>query len=89
MALEVQVNPNTVQRAYDQLAREGLIYSQRGKGLFVADRAAEDALEQARKSVRGFFDEGIRIGRSAGLDNKALRQVFQESISSKVSNVEK
>ena len=38
LALEIQVNPNTVQRAYDGLEREGLIYSQRGRGLFVAER---------------------------------------------------
>ena len=38
MAIQVHVNPNTVQRAYDELEREGLIYSQRGRGLFVAER---------------------------------------------------
>ena len=38
MSLEARVNPNTVQKAYDELAREGVIYSQRGKGLFVAEK---------------------------------------------------
>ena len=37
-AVEIQVNPNTVQRAYDELEREGLIYSQRGRGLFVCEK---------------------------------------------------
>ena len=30
MAIELRVNPNTVQRAYDQLERDGLIFSKRG-----------------------------------------------------------
>ena len=43
MAIRLHVNPNTVQRAYDELEREGLIYSQRGRGLFVAERGAASA----------------------------------------------
>ncbi|MCA9068529.1 MAG: GntR family transcriptional regulator [Planctomycetaceae bacterium] len=89
MALKVKVNPNTVQRAYDELAREGLIYSQRGKGLFVAEQAAEDALKRARQSVRQFFEEGIRAGRSAGLQEDDLQELFKACLKSKVASGEK
>lgn len=89
MALEVKVNPNTVQRAYDALAREGLIYSQRGKGLFVAEQAVEDAQKRARKSVRQSFEEGIRVGRSAGLTERDLKDEFDRCIKSKVASGEK
>ena len=36
MSLELTVNPNTVQRAYKSLEADGIIYSVRGKGNFVA-----------------------------------------------------
>lgn len=36
MSLELTVNPNTVQRAYKSLESDGIIYSVRGKGNFVA-----------------------------------------------------
>ncbi len=36
LAADIRVNPNTVQRAYDELEREGMVYSKRGVGLFVA-----------------------------------------------------
>ncbi len=49
MAIQVQVNPNTVQRAYNALEREGLIYSQRGRGLFVAERGADSAQIDGRR----------------------------------------
>jgi len=39
MAIQIHVNPNTVQRAYDALEREGLIHSQRGRGLLSPTRA--------------------------------------------------
>ena len=43
MALDIGVNPNTVQRAYDALEREGTLESRRGVGVFVTDDAALSA----------------------------------------------
>ena len=67
MATEIHVNPNTVQRAYDELEREGLIYSQRGRGLFVAERGAAFAQSLAGDGVRRAFDEAIRAGQVSGM----------------------
>jgi len=76
MALQVQVNPNTVQRAYDELEREGLIYSQRGKGLFVADQGMVSAQGQALDVVRKAFEDGVRAGHAAGVTPEQMRQIF-------------
>ena len=86
LALDVQVNPNTVQRAYDELARDGLIYSRRGKGLFVAEQGKANARTLAQKTVRCSFDQGIRAGHAAGMDTKEIRTVFQASMSAKGRN---
>lgn len=37
LAIELSINPNTIQRAYGDMEREGYIYSIKGKGNFVAD----------------------------------------------------
>ena len=37
MSVELTVNPNTVQRSYKTLEADGIIYSVRGKGNFVAN----------------------------------------------------
>jgi GntR family transcriptional regulator len=89
LALQVQVNPNTVQKAYDELAREGLIYAQRGKGLFVSKEAKIDAVTQARQLVKRSFEEGIRAGTSAGMDAKDISGVFKECLNGKKSPQEK
>ena len=49
LAVESQVNPNTVMRAYDLLQRDGIIISQRGIGYFVAEGAALKALDSSRR----------------------------------------
>lgn len=37
LATELSINPNTIQRAYAELERQGYIYSIKGKGSFVAE----------------------------------------------------
>ncbi|MBQ7985857.1 MAG: GntR family transcriptional regulator [Clostridia bacterium] len=42
LSVDLTVNPNTVQRAYKTLETEGVIYSIRGKGNFVAESHQAD-----------------------------------------------
>ena len=79
MATAIHVNPNTVQRAYDELEREGLIYSQRGKGLFVAKRAAAFAQSRTGDGVRRAFDEAIRAAQTAGMSAAQIGEIFTEA----------
>ena len=43
MATQLSINPNTIQRAYNELEQEGYIYSVAGKGSFVSGTADADA----------------------------------------------
>ncbi len=80
MAAEIHVNPNTVQRAYDELGREGLIDSQRGRGLFVSPRGAASARSAAGDGVRRALDEAVRAGRAAGMTLNQMRGAFDEAL---------
>lgn len=57
LAVELQVNPNTVMRAYDALCTGGIITSSRGIGYFVSEGAAERALAESRRE----FIEGEMV----------------------------
>src|SRR5437016_268779 len=46
MALTYNVNPNTIQRTYSELEREGILETRRGQGTFVTEQ--EDRLAQLR-----------------------------------------
>jgi len=48
LAAELQVNPNTVMRAYEILQQQGVIYNRRGIGNYVSPDAGENILA-ARK----------------------------------------
>lgn len=39
LAMELSINPNTIQRAYMELEHRGFLYSVKGRGNFVSDNA--------------------------------------------------
>jgi len=56
MSVELAVNLHTVLKAYELLERDGIIYSRRGMGFFIAD-GARDLVTEARR--REFFDTAM------------------------------
>ena len=80
LAVEIQVNPNTVQRAYDELLRQGVVVAQRGKGLFVADQATASAQNQAQRTVSQALVAAIRAALAAGMSTKTIRSLFSAAL---------
>ena len=64
LAVELSINPNTIQRAYVELERQGYIYTVKGKGSFVADNTAmkENRKKEVLLQVSDMIDEAIRVG---------------------------
>ena len=82
LAGELRVNPNTVQQAYRELERDGVIYVRRGRGTFVAAEAGttadEERLRLAAALAERALTEAFRLG--LGLDEliEALRRAGGE-----------
>ena len=55
MAVQIEVNPNTVQRAYDLLQQQNIITNKRGIGYFIED----DAMERILNFRREQFEENV------------------------------
>ena len=53
IAVQIEVNPNTVQRAYDLLQQQNIITNKRGIGYFIED----DAMERILNFRREQFEE--------------------------------
>ena len=65
LAMEMSINPNTIQRAYMQLEQEGWIYSVKGKGNFVSEKERwlsskkKVALDTLRKEIEKAKELGV------------------------------
>ncbi|MBR2807605.1 MAG: GntR family transcriptional regulator [Oscillospiraceae bacterium] len=69
MAAEAGVNPNTMQRALQELEREGMVYSQRTAGRFVTENMSviEHAKHRfAEEQIRSFLQAMEKLGYQRG-----------------------
>jgi DNA-binding transcriptional regulator YhcF (GntR family) len=81
LALDAAVNPNTIQHAFSELEREGLIESRGTLGRFVTEnsaRIAEAGRKEARELVFAFVDEIIELSISEEEANKLIKEAFDE-----------
>ena len=65
MAAEAGVNPNTMQRALQELERDGMVYAQRTAGRFVTEdmRVIEHTKKQfAEEQIRSFLNAMGKLG---------------------------
>jgi len=80
MALELRVNPNTVQRAYQTLESQGLVVGRKGVGMVVTDDGAAAAKGCSQAVVRDAFSRGIQAGRAAAMPPAHIRDTFDEAM---------
>lgn len=65
MSTNLKVNPNTLQRAYQELERLEIVYTQRGMGTFVTDDITivnKLKMEMAQKFITSFMSQMKSIG---------------------------
>ena len=65
IAVEAGVNPNTVQKTFEMLERDGLVYSVRGTGWFVSESdgvAARVKSAITNEKLNDFFEQMTSIG---------------------------
>lgn len=63
LAVELSINPNTIQRAYGELERQGFIYTVKGRGGFVRynENLLEVKKERMRKQLLEVFKEAEEL----------------------------
>lgn len=80
LAKDLKVSVITVQRAYEHLLNEEVIYARRGKGFFVAalPQGAKSALAQQRFAEQ--FADLLRNARRDGLGDHEIREIMEQQL---------
>lgn len=76
LANSLRVSAITTKRAYADLEAAGLIETVQGKGTYVAGGNAELIREERLREVEGFMARAIERGRSMGLSDDELSEMF-------------
>ena len=82
LARELVINPNTIAKAYRVLEAEGVTYSRRGAGTFIAARrvvmTGEERLRRFREARAPLLADAANLGLTEG----ELRRTFDETLGS-------
>ncbi len=78
LALELKITPGTVAKAYQELERQGVIETIRGKGTFIASEIKvkhdDDKIDLAKKQIRSSVME-LKL---MGYDKKKIVELVKE-----------
>lgn len=70
LAMELSINPNTIQRAYMELERKGYIYTIKGRGSFIADN--DHLIEIKKLELMESLEVLMREAREIGISEEAI-----------------
>lgn len=80
LAMELSINPNTIQRAYMELEQQGLIYPVKGKGSFVTDSSEirRIGMEEYLQELKETAEKGRKLGMKEEEMIRAIRECYKE-----------
>ncbi len=77
LAPEAGVNPNTMQRALQELEREGLVFSQRTAGRFVTEDIT--VIDEIKKTLaKGQIESFLKAMKELGYDRQGIIDLLKE-----------
>ncbi len=76
LAKDLRISVITTKRAYEELERDGFIYTAAGKGCFVSGTNTELVRETVLTQIEGHLLEAIRLGKPIGLSHEELKSMI-------------
>ena len=77
LAKDLRISVVTTKRAYDELEREGFIYTVPGKGCFVAPKNVELLREAQLRQIEEHIEEIIKLAAGCNLSKEELIEMFR------------
>ena len=74
-----------MRRAYDDLEREGLVWSRPGKGFWVADIPGPRKRQLAEERFGEALKELVARGAAEGLSSRAMRRILDDLLEQEVN----
>src|SRR5262245_44033413 len=79
LAEELGVNPNTVHKAFGELAREGLVAGERGRGMVVLGGTKQSARANGEEAVVARLSDAVRHARAIGMDEERFDSMVRRA----------
>ena len=80
LAKDLRISFITTKRAYEELEREGFIYTLRAKGCYVAPKNIELLREENLKKIEEYIDEIVKLAVSCNLSKQEIIEMVNFSL---------
>ena len=80
LAKDLRISFITTKRAYEELEKDGFIYTLPGKGCYVAPKNVELLREENLKKIEEHIDEIVRLAASCNLSKKDIIEMVNFSL---------
>lgn len=77
LAKDLRISVITTKRAYDELEREGFIYTVAGKGCFVAPKNVELLREENLKTIESYVEKIVQLAASCNLSREDITEMLK------------
>lgn len=77
LAKDLRISVITTKRAYDELEREGFIYTVAGKGCFVAPKNVELLREENLKTIESYIEKIAQLAASCNLSREDITEMIE------------
>lgn len=83
LAKDLRISFITTKRAYEELEKEGFLYTVPAKGCYVAPRNTELLREENLKKMEWHIDEALRLAAESGLEAGQVLKMVQFALEEK------
>ena len=77
LAKDLRISFITTKRAYDELEREGFLYTVPGKGCYVAAKNVELLREENLKKIEEYMEQILRLAASCHLSRAQILEMME------------
>lgn len=80
LAKDLRISFITTKRAYEELEKDGFLYTLPGKGCYVAHRNTELMREENLKNIEAHLDEIVKLAASCNLSEQDIMEMLHFSL---------
>lgn len=77
LAKELRISVITTKRAYEELEREGFVYTIPSKGCFVAKQNVDLLREESLKKIEKYIKKIVSLAKSSGLTTEEIIEMLK------------
>lgn len=84
LAKDLRISFITTKRAYDELEKDGFIYTLQGKGCYVAPKNTELLREENLKKIEEYLDQIVQLAAACNLSRENILEMIQFSLEGQI-----